>query len=452
MAHPDTVNPTPAPLHAPVGSDERFLSLDALRGVALMGILVVNLPMFAYHPAVYYNPPVMGGFSGANFFAWLAQFVLCEMKMMSIFSMLFGAGIAMLTHRAGVVRVHERLERPRGFKAVFYRRMGFLMLAGIAHAWLLWFGDILFVYSICGMILYGLRNLSPRTLLVVGSLFMLVVIPIMVAMGGFYWFLERELVAIREQLAQGKLLTTGQHVWLEAEKDMLRWSHPSAQQLAEDNAVHLQPGLAGYLGLVRYRAELNVAMQLYALPLFGLWRCGGMMLIGMALFKNGFLTGAKAAAAYVRTAIVAYAIGLPLVVFGAYDLVAHNFDLVRSNLLSVHFNYVGSIAMALGHAALVILSIKKGLLKGALGLVADAGRMAFTNYLAQTLICTTLFYGYGFALYGQIDRAGLWVVWACIVALQLIWSRYWLRAFRMGPLEWLWRCATYLTIPPLRRG
>jgi uncharacterized protein len=452
MAHPDPVTPARPPLDAPVGAEERLLSLDALRGVALMGILIVNLPMFAYHPAVYYNPPVMGGFSGANFFAWLAQFVLCELKMMSIFSMLFGAGIAMFTQRAGTERVHERLERPRGFGGVFYRRMGFLALAGIAHAWLLWFGDILFVYALCGMILYAFRTLTPRTLLIVGSIFMFVVVPVFLVTGAMYWWIDSQVAPLKEQIAQGKLLAADQHIWLEAEKDMLRWSHPTPEQFAQDNAVHLQPGLAGYLGLLAFRAELNVAMQVFMVPMFGLWRCGGMMLIGMALFKNGFLTGAKDARVYLQTALIAYAVGLPLVAFGAYDLVTHDFEMIRSNLVSIHFNYVGSIAMALGHASLVLLAVKKGLLSGVIRLIADAGRMAFTNYLTQTLICTTLFYGYGFALYGQIDRAGLWVVWACIVAVQLIWSRYWLRAFRMGPLEWLWRCATYLTVAPLRRS
>ena len=144
----------------PVAETARIDSIDVLRGFALLGILVMNVQLFAMPEAAYYNPTAYGDLEGANLYVWLGGRLLADQKFMTIFSMLFGAGIVLMTTRA-----EARGETHR----VHYRRMGWLALIGLLHAHLLWAGDILFLYAVCGMLVYPFRGLSPGRLLVVGT-------------------------------------------------------------------------------------------------------------------------------------------------------------------------------------------------------------------------------------------------------------------------------------------
>ena len=154
---------------------------------------------------------------------------------------------------------------------------------------------------------------------------------------------------------------------------------------------------------------------------------------------------------YAWMAAAGYGVGLPMVLAGLLDSEAHGFDLMRRSLVDSPLNLVGSVLVALGHAGVVLLMVRLGAAGAARRALGAVGRMAMTNYLAQTLICTTLFYGYGLGLYGSLERPALLAIVAAIWAAQLAWSPLWISRFRFGPAEWAWRSLTYWRAQPIRR-
>jgi uncharacterized protein len=403
----------PAPF-APVAAGERVASIDVLRGVALLGILPINVWSFALPDAALRDPRAAGGFGGANFAAWLGCHLLFEQKMMSIFSMLFGAGLVLQAERAAA-----RGASPAG---TYYRRLLWLLVFGLLHAYLLWEGDILTAYALCGLALYPFRRLSPAALIPLGLAVFLLAVPVNVGAG----LLERA----APDDAPGAAAAAGD----EADGD-----------LAADVSAHR----GGYGQLVVYRARQNLWMQTAFFVLWAGPRAGGLMLLGMALLKLGVFGAARSFRFYAALAAVGYGAGLPVVAWGAYQLVRHDFDEVYQDLVGGHYNYVGSLFVALGHVGAVMMVCKAGALPRLTARLAAVGRMALTNYLAQTLLCTTLFYGYGFGLFDRLDRFELLGVVAAVWLLQLAYSPLWLRHFRFGPAEWLWRSLTYGKMQPM---
>jgi uncharacterized protein len=191
-------------------------------------------------------------------------------------------------------------------------------------------------------------------------------------------------------------------------------------------------------------------MQLFIIPFFAIWRCAGLMLVGMALMKWGVFSGSRSTSFYVKCIAWGMGLGLPIVALGVWDMHRSGFDILRSFYGFQSLNYVGSLGMSLAYVAIVVL-----LTRSANSIItrifAPMGRMAFTNYLTQTLICTTVFYGYGLGYYGSIPRWQLFFVFVPVVLIvQAFVSSLWLRHFRMGPAEWLWRALTYMTRPAMR--
>jgi uncharacterized protein len=180
-------------------------------------------------------------------------------------------------------------------------------------------------------------------------------------------------------------------------------------------------------------------------------RSGGLMLVGMGLMQLGVFAAVRSYRFYATLAGVGYAVGLPVVAFGILDLTAHDFDPVHEYIVGGHFNYVGSLFVALGHVGAVMLVCKAGLLPWLTARLAAVGRMALTTYLTQTVLCTTLFEGWGFGLFGELVRFQLLAVVAGVWLSQLAVSPLWLRHFRFGPMEWLWRSLTYGRLYPFRR-
>jgi uncharacterized protein len=390
-------------LLTPVAAGERIAAIDVLRGVGLLGILTINIGSFALPDVIFRDPRAAGGFAGANFAAWLGCYLLFDQKMMSIFSMLFGAGLVLQTERSDA--------RGASLTATYYRRVFWLLVIGLLHAYLLWEGDILTAYALCGMVLYPFRRLRPYALIVLGLVVFLLAVPLNVAAG------------------------------LAGPSDPI-----TAEDIARDIAVHH----GGYWELLRYRAEQSMWMQTVFFVLWAGPRAAGLMLVGMALMKLGVFGAARSFRFYAALAAVGYGVGLPVVGLGAYQLVRHDFDEVYQSLVGGHFNYLGSLLVALGHVGTVMLLCKAGALPWLTARLAAVGRMALTNYLMQTLLCTTLFYGYGFGLFDRLDRAQLLGVVGAVWLLQLAYSLPWLRHFRFGPAEWLWRSLTYWRPQPMR--
>jgi len=190
-------------------------------------------------------------------------------------------------------------------------------------------------------------------------------------------------------------------------------------------------------------------MQQGAAFFFG-WRILGLMLIGMALMKSGILTCERSADFYRKLMLGGYIIGLPLTVYSGLDLFAHEFEPTYVMRYGGFANAIGSIIVGLGHIGLVMLVVKTGYLQGLMRRFGAVGRMALTNYLMHSIILTTVFYGYGLGLYGQIPRFAQMGFVVAVVALQLALSPWWLARYRFGPVEWLWRSITYWKIQPMR--
>jgi uncharacterized protein len=218
----------------------------------------------------------------------------------------------------------------------------------------------------------------------------------------------------------------------------------------EDLQREIDAYRGGFAEVHAARVPKTVMMQTQALLMLVLWRAGGWMLIGMALLKLGVLSAKRSVRFYTVMAIVGYGVGLPLVWYGMDALIAHGFDHIYRFKLGNHFNYVGATLVALGHVGVVMLICKTGALKWLTDRLAAVGRMALSNYLIQSILCTTLFYGYGLGLFDKLDRTGLFGVVILVWIAQLIYSPIWLRHFRFGPAEWVWRSLTYWRRQPMR--
>ncbi len=425
---------------APVAERERIASIDVLRGVALLGILVMNMPWFAAPMSWFMIPTADPEYGVWDELAWLASHFLFDAKMMAIFSALFGAGIIIMTRRAD--------ERGSPLGGVFYRRMGWLLLFGLVHAYLIWHGDILVTYALCGMLIYPLRKLPSGALLAIGLLGVMVVIPIQLWSGQEAVRLRHEVGEIQALLAEtGEAPTAAQEAKIEAWDMQRAWFEPSERQLGEEERAHE----LGYIEMLPFRAGMAFQIQMYFF-FWGLWRAGGLMLVGMALMKWGVFSARRSVRFYVGLLVGGYAVGLPIVAVGAREMVRREFDVDLVLTDGLLWNYVGSLFVALGHVGLIMTLCRIGALRLMQDALAAVGRMALTNYIAQSILATLIFYGYGLGLWGAYGRAELLLFVVAIWTVQLIWSPLWLRAFRFGPLEWLWRTLTYARLQPLRAG
>lgn len=391
----------------PVAASDRHMSLDVLRGLGVMGILAVNAVAFAL-PMEVYMAPNLSPFplTGAEGEAWWVVQTFFHFKFVTLFSILFGVSILLVGG--------ERSDLARG--ALLRRRLGWLLVFGLAHGLLIWFGDILLLYAVAGFGVMLVRSWKPMTLFIVAMIVILIgsalaVLP-MIA-------LEYAPAATRaEVLGQTPLC--------------------KASDVIAAIAV-FKSGLSGAM-------SENFKDWLFLQPVslfFVIWRTGALMMLGMALYKWGFLTGR--APAWVYGALVAFAaVGLWVTGMESREKMAIDFAQPRSNgILQLGFEFL-TLPITLGYASLAILLLKLDLARKLLNPLARLGQMAFTNYITQSLIMTTIFWGgRGLGLFGDLDRVEQWMIVIAIWGLQLIWSPLWLSRFSMGPLEWVWRRLAY---------
>ena len=409
-------SPADRPDAGPVTENTRIDAIDVLRGAALLGILVMNVQAFAMPQAAYFNPTAYGDLEGANLYVWLAGRMLADQKFMTIFSMLFGAGIVLMAGRAEARGEARRLH---------YRRMAWLAVIGLLHAHLLWQGDILFLYAVCGMAVYPLRRLGPGRLAALGTTLLAVGSAVTIGAGlSLPYWPEEELTAFTAE------------AW-----------RPAPEVIEAELAVFR----GGWLAQLPVRSANALALETILLVVWGFWRASGLMLIGMALFKRGVFGARRSPGFYAGLIGAAAAVGLPLQAYGAYLDFERGWP-VWSFFVGMQFNYWPSVAVSLGYVGLVMLACRTDALRRATRPFAAVGRTALTNYLLQTVVCTTIFYGHGLGWFGSVDRVGQIGVAAGVWALQLAASPWWLRRFRIGPAEWAWRSLTYGARQPLRRS
>ncbi|UCG16284.1 MAG: DUF418 domain-containing protein [Phycisphaerales bacterium] len=392
------------------------MSIDVLRGFAVLGILVMNIQSFSMIGPAYLNPTAYGDLTGTNHTVWLLSHVLADRKFMTIFSMLFGAGIVLMSSRreaAGADRA-----------GAHYRRMGLLLLVGLLHGHLLWYGDILHAYALCGMVAYLFRRGRPGTLIAVGLASISVASALSLL---FQWFLN--------------------HSPAEAvEKGVVWWTPGEADVASEIAALR-----GGWFEQLPHRTMTALFFQTALFAIEVSWRSGGLMLVGMGLFKLGVFSAKRSYAMYVTMAVIGFSVGIPIILYGVHRNFAAEWSFRSCFCLGAQFNYWASLLVAMGWVGLVMLVCKHSIAPKLIRTLAAVGQMAFTNYLLQTVICTTIFYGHGFGLFGQVERLGQILIVLAVWIVLLVLSPLWLRHFRFGPAEWLWRSLTYMSAPPMRR-
>ena len=435
----EVAQPAPAaPAIAPVSRQERISAVDTIRGFSLLGILLMNIVSFGQAHWAYDDPHVIGGSNPWNVGVWAVMWILAEGKMRAIFSMLFGAGVILLTSRAE--------ERGLGIADIYTRRNLWLLLFGVVHCYLFWVGDILYWYAMCGLIfLYPMRKLPPRALFIAGAIALLITSP-----RGF--FQSRHIREVREKntavLAAekaGKKLTKEQEDNKKAWERIQRNSNPDQKLIDEANQV-VRGGIVSNV-----KAHIALAPEIEGGYFYagGFLDVLGMMLLGMGLLKLGFLSAKRSYAEYATVAIVGYLVGIPINCYTVYIDIRDHFDAATMALSGMTYD-VERFAVAFAHISVIMLLCKAGAIQWLTLRLAAVGQMALTNYLFDTLVCTTIFCGWGFGMFGRLERYQLYYVVAAIWAVEFIGSRIWLAHFRFGPAEWVWRSLTYWKRQPMR--
>ncbi|MBL8229343.1 MAG: DUF418 domain-containing protein [Bryobacterales bacterium] len=449
--HPEHTAPTSALTitlphdTAPTGARERIDSVDTIRGVALFGILLMNILSFGLPGNSYDNPAYAGGATGVNLWTWYIVSVLFEGKMRAMFSMLFGAGVVLMTSRADA----------RGGSAaiadVWLRRCLWLMGFGLVHCYLVWDGDILFPYAVCGLAMYPFRKLAPRALIVLAF-------AILATNAPRTWFevydqrvlhADAQLAAQIEKIKFGKTklpVTEDLKKAKESWDEKVKKNKPSQEEIQKQIREQRQ----GYWQILQRRTKSNNE----GLPMWlfhgGIADAAGMMLFGMALMKLGVLTAERSPGFYLWMIAIGYGIGIPVRAASSWYQYQHQFD-VWSWFPTGYTYDLSRLTIAAGHVGLVMLICRKDWLRWLTQRLAAVGQMALSNYLTHSLVCTTLFYGYGLAWFGWLERHQLYYVVLSLWVFQLIVSPIWLRYFLFGPFEWAWRSLTYWSPQPMRR-
>jgi uncharacterized protein len=398
---------------APVEASDRIAALDGMRGLAVLGILAVNASAFAL-PVVVQTDPNLAPFAvaGDNAAArWVVE-VFFQQKFITLFAMLFGASIFLVGGEGG--------DPARG--RLLRRRLFWLGAIALIHGLVFWYGDVLLVYAVSGLFVMLMRGLSAKLLIGIG-------LGATLAMGamqaGLMW-----------------LITAGPPAVVEIFKTQ---DNGSAETVRATIAAY-RDGWAGPFvqNLFAWLIQQGGSLTMYVPATVAL------MMTGMGLFKAGFLSGRAPVWLYAAVIAVGAAVLALLARLEWIEIMAAPDSHPTRGMAEVVASF--PIFVTLAYVGLIVLATTRGL-SILTAPLRPVGRMAFTNYLTQTLIMATIFYlPWGPRLFGQVDFTKLWVFVLAVWAVQLVWSPLWLAAFRMGPLEWVWRRLTYGRPVPIRKA
>ncbi|GEO03762.1 hypothetical protein AAE02nite_14260 [Adhaeribacter aerolatus] len=436
---PDTPHPTA--LH------DRISSMDIIRGVAVLGILIMNIFAFGLPEVLDNNPALLSGNIKLNETFWFVVLAFFSGSMRGLFSMLFGASVILLT--ASRETQNSRLS----VADIYYRRLLWLFAFGMADAYLLlWFGDILYAYAICGLFLFPFRNLKPGYLLLAGFLcFAVLGYKVYVRDTTFLKKKEVATAALNQQ-AQHKKLTEEQEAAIKEYRETQKKFEPA--NLKKEAEKDMAKVAGGYTSNFNRAAGFSEKSQTTFFYHFGFLDIIAMMFVGMAFFRLGILSGRLKNKYYLLMLVGGYSLGLVLGIYPVNIIQQNEYNplLFVEKLLAVspiNPYQMRRLLIATGHIGLIMLIYKMRLLPWLMNALSAVGRMAFTNYVIQTVICSLVFYGFGFNLFGKLPLYELYYVVAAVWGFQLIVSPLWLRYFRFGPLEWLWRSLSYWQRQPM---
>jgi uncharacterized protein len=428
----------------PVAQSERIDILDALRGFAILGILLMNIPGFGLPSAISQDPTLWNEIGTINFKILYFVDLVPEGTQRAIFSMLFGAGILIFTSRA-------EKKMPGIWPAdYFLRRQLWLMLFGLFDIWvLLWYGDILFDYACLGILVFTFRRLPVKGLLIgAGICFLL-----MIGRETRDLYKEKAMISKGEKIAAidttKTKLTEQQKEDLGAMTDFKERSTREKKLKRVEKSIRKTTG--SYADAYEYRGEIYMAFLVNYLYLSS-WDVLLFMLLGMAFFKMGVLTGQASAKTYWIMTILGLSIGLTLSYLRFQSFIKANFnwfEVTKNQYVELYT--LSRVARSLGLFGLILLLYKSGWVKWLFALMRPVGQMAFTNYLMQSFLCGLFFYGVGFGMYGKLQRVEVYYFVLAVWLVQIIWSHLWLRYFNFGPFEWMWRSLTYWKKQPMRK-
>jgi uncharacterized protein len=428
---------------APVSKADRLQSIDMIRGVALLGILLMNIPGFGIDWSQV-REALVGPQNTTDFRTLAVIETFFAGTMRGLFSMLFGAGMVLFTI--------NKKDTPGGVTVAeyYYRRLLWLVLFGVINAYVfLWPGDILYFYGLCGMVLFPFRKISAKWLIVLGIVCM--AIGLFKNLWGYTEFRGKRIAYIEAITAEkaNQKLTEKQEAakaeWLAIEKNQ----KPDPERTTE-NITNMR---SGYGTVFTWLMPNNSGSETWGMY-HGLWDMLSMMLIGMGLFLGGFFSNTFKKSNYAMGVILGYGIGIPLgwIVFKEGWVGSQNIGTYLDTYRVPHWALydLRRVLLTVGHASLLMLFFRSSFIPWFKKGLANVGQMAFTNYLMQSIFCTLIFYGYGLGNYNKLQYHQLYYVVAGIWVFQIIFSAIWLRYFRFGPFEWLWRSVTYWKKQPMQ--
>ena len=390
---------------SPVLSSDRIQSLDLLRGFALLGILIMNITSFSHIGTAYINPLVGAGIDGHNAPIHAFAYLFADMRFMSLFSILFGAGIMLFSNN--IKRKNKSAVK------YHYKRMFWLLIFGMIHAYLIWLGDILVPYAICGSIVFLMRNLKIRTLAIIA---------------GFFFVIPTALSLLTYFGAPQETLESSFAFWT-----------PTQEAIDSETSAYL----GSYLDQMPQRVNDAIFLQTFLFLTEQMWRILSMMILGMILFKKDIITAQRDKSFYKKMFISFFSFGLLLSAVGLARSYSKEWDGIWVMNIGHHYNYIASAFMALGYLAFIMLWSQSDLFGKLQSRLKAVGRLAFTNYILTSVLCITIFYGHGLGLFGQLDRLEQWFVIILVWMILLAISQPILKKYEKGPLEALWRKLTY---------
>lgn len=409
-------------------SAERHLSIDAVRGFAVLGILLMNIVGMGLPAFAYINPTYAGWHGPADLWTWAVNNVLTDGKMRALFTMLFGASTVLIAERAeggrpGPVQTH-------------YRRMFWLFGFGMIHAYFLWWGDILTCYAVAGLFIFPFRKIDVRLQIGLG-------IAILLGYLAYNLYGASQLEALHAAAFAPGASPDAVKAWQDVALMVDAPKSLAAQQIAGFGG--------GFMDALAARMQMAQIMQLAFLPTDAVPEAIGQMFIGMALFRLGFFTLKWSTRAYAAMIVVGYLIAAPLMAWMAWIIWNSGFEALTLHRWEV-WQQIGRPLIALADASVLLLVIRSGALSGLVDRLAAAGRMAFSNYLMTSVITTLVFCGFGLGLYGKLSRFEQLGVVAGVWAFILVWSQPWLARFHYGPFEWAWRSLVRWSPQPFVKG
>lgn len=436
----------PTALVTPIGQGERIIILDSLRGIAILGILLMNIPGFGLPSAMIDDPSIYNE-KGVNYYLfYIFGIGVFEGSQRALFSMLFGAStiifISRLEKRTGGLMPAE----------LFFRRQLWLLVFGLFNAFvLLWFWDILYHYAICGMIIFAFRRLQPKYLLIAAG----VCLVLMTIRENRDFYKDKIIVSRGEKIAA---IDTTKVKLSDKQKDQLSQmqgikerSTPEARKKKAEKEIASNSGT--YAEVYEYRSNRAASGETNGLYYFLIWDILLFMFLGMAFFKLGILQGEAKTKIYAWMAIIGLGAGLPLSWLYLQPNMQYNFNLFEIlKHKAFEFYELQRLVHSIGIFGFIMLLYKSGWFKWLFKLMRPVGQMAFTNYIMQSFLCGLFFYGFAMDYFGKLERYELYYVVLAVWVLEIIWSHIWLRYFRFGPLEWLWRSLTYWKKQPFKKN